>query len=265
MNIAEKLVTVANNTPTVADVVNSAKATASGAVVRVDDVLGVEHPLGIQLHSDTMTDFSGVSVKAYGKNLVDYTKATGRNANQKVEIVDGGVLWKAGGDYYFEIPVSLPAGITVVLTATGENAAGEKLLHYTLIYGDNTYSSNTAFGSQRTPDKPVVGMRIYKAKATTALTQDLLVTNIQLEIGSAATDYESYLAPQTATADASGKVAGLTSVSPTMTLLADNNAVTLECTYFPVSAADTVTKYQQLKAEETTLQEHLREYKEESV
>ena len=260
MNEAEKLITIANNTPAVAEAVNAAKTTVSGSVVRADDVLDVAHSLQVQLKSDSLTDFSGASVTVYGKNLVDYTKATGRDASQKVEIVDGGVLWKAGGDFYFEIPLSLPAGISVVATATGENAAGENLQTYTLVYEDNTYTRNDTIGYSKTAEKPVIAIRLYKYEATTALSQDLLVTNIQLELGAGSTDYEPYKAPQTATADASGKVMGLSPIAPTMTLLTDTEGVKMECSYFPEPAADTYAKYQELKQEQINLQDKLQKY-----
>lgn len=247
MSIADKMITIADNTPAVAEAVNAAKATASGTAIRVDDVLNTEHPLQVQTTA-------GAKVTVTGKNLVDYTKAKGRNANQAVEIVDGGVLWKAGGDFYFEIPVSLPAGVTVTANATGENAAGEKLLNYTLVYEDKTYAANKSLGYPQTPEMPVVLIRFYKTQPGTALTQDLLVSNIQLELGTAKTAYEPYETPQTATADSSGKVEGLHSVSPTMTIFSDNGEA-VQCTYFPQSAAGTYAKYQELKLAEITLKE----------
>lgn len=58
MNIAEKLVTVANNTPAVVEAVKATRSTASGGVVRVDDVLSVEHPLGVHLKSKNLADIA---------------------------------------------------------------------------------------------------------------------------------------------------------------------------------------------------------------
>lgn len=395
MSIADKLLTVANNTPAVAEAVNAAKTTVSGNTIRADDVLDVEHPLQVQLKS---------------KNLLDYTKATGRIASQKVEIFEDGVLWKAGGDFYFYIPVSLPAGITVVCSWESGNEAGEYISNYRLLYTDNTYTSTLdTNGTKITSTKEVKGVYIYKATPATALTQDLLVSNIQLELGSTATactpyttdfegvgvtvmgknllsaltkwgqtlqnttqpiymrkgqiytfshngdytmwrlmfygtladgspfpydtsvggsqeaskyiqnaytaitgdttrlqhdnnktgnsiqivcneeiiitgiqlcvtgtentpyteyqlefgtietNYEAYKEHQTATADSTGNVTGLLSVSPAMTLLTDNAGVSVECTYFPQSAEETYTKYQQLRQEQTALQKYIRE------
>ena len=205
------------------------ETTVTGQFIRVDDVAKTGQPLKIQ----TMP---GKSVKVYGKNLVDYTQATGRNASQKVEIVEDGVVWKAGGNYYFTIPLSLPAGVTVRFSCETEaNSAGEYIQFVRLVYEDNT-TTNLIDPNGNVPittTKAVKAIYFYKDTPGTALTQDLLVKNIQLEIGSTITAYEAYKGIQTATADENGNVVGLTSVAPTMTVISDEVAV--ECTYMAIS------------------------------
>lgn len=53
----------------------------------------------------------------------------------------------------------------------------------------------------------------------------------QLELGETATDYEPYIEPTVYTATADGTVEGVKSISPSMTLIPNNNAVTVECEY----------------------------------
>ena len=49
--------------------------TVSGTnVVMVDDVSEIPHDVGVRLKSDTITDFSGISVTRYGGNLFDCLK-----------------------------------------------------------------------------------------------------------------------------------------------------------------------------------------------
>ena len=215
MSIADKLLTIANNTPAVADTYHASKATVRGDVIRVDDVLATEHPLQITAAAES-------EVKVYGKNLVDYTKATGRTAAQKVEIVEDGVVWKAGGNYYFTIPLSLPAGVTVRFSCETEaNSAGEYIQFVRLVYEDNT-TTNLIDPNGNVPittTKAVKAIYFYKDTPGTALTQDLLVKNIQLEIGETVTTYEAYKSPQTVAADTDCTVPGLKSVSPTMMVL----------------------------------------------
>lgn len=205
------------------------KKTVAGQFIRVDDVAKTGQPLKIQ-------SMPGESVKVYGKNMVDYTQATGRNASQKVEIVDNGVVWKSGGNYFFQIPLSLPAGVTVRGSFTGgTNLAGESIQYFRLNYDDGTMAVLWFQGTSYTitTTKPVNTLTFYKSTPGTALTQDLLVSNIQIEIGTAITAYEAYKGMQTATADENNNVAGLTSVAPTMTVISDEVAV--ECTYMAIS------------------------------
>lgn len=56
------------------------------------------------------------------------------------------------------------------------------------------------------------------------------LTNIQLEVGSDATEYAVYKKSQTATANSDGIVEAMTSIAPNMTLFADNGAI-IECGY----------------------------------
>ena len=55
--------------------------------------------------------------------------------------------------------------------------------------------------------------------------------DIQLESGKNATEYEEYKQLQEAAANADGIVTGLTSISPNMTIMADNNGANLNVTY----------------------------------
>ena len=58
-----------------------------------------------------------------------------------------------------------------------------------------------------------------------------IFSNIQLEVGSTATDYEPYIEPQTVTANADGTVEGLTSLSLDMTVMTNTEGVVIDMTY----------------------------------
>ena len=77
------------------------------------------------------------------------------------------------------------------------------------------YASTEGAGSEYASDT------IYKAN----------FWDIQLESGENATEYEEYKQVQEATADADGTVTGLTSVSPNMTIMADNDGANLNVIY----------------------------------
>ena len=56
-------------------------------------------------------------------------------------------------------------------------------------------------------------------------------SNIQLEVGNVVTDFEEHKGVQTLTPNADGTVEGITSLSPTMTLLTDTEDVVIHCEY----------------------------------
>ena len=55
--------------------------------------------------------------------------------------------------------------------------------------------------------------------------------NIQIELGTTATDYEPYTEPTTYQSTADGTVEGVKSISPNMTLLSNNNGVVINANY----------------------------------
>ncbi|MEE0839179.1 MAG: hypothetical protein U0L72_01350, partial [Acutalibacteraceae bacterium] len=77
------------------------------------------------------------------------------------------------------------------------------------------------------------GLKIYLYSncSATAANTDVVFKNIQLEVGSTATDYEPYIEPQTVTANADGTVEGLTSLSPNITVTTDTEGVVIDMTY----------------------------------
>lgn len=65
-------------------------------------------------------------------------------------------------------------------------------------------------------------------------TEDTYVTysNIQLELGTTATDYEPYITPTEYTSTADGTVNGVTSLYPNTTLTTDMDGVIIDCEYY---------------------------------
>lgn len=139
---------------------------------------------------------SGVSsIVATSKNLVDYSKATKRDGTP-LDVVDNGVVFPAGTNFYFRIPVTLPAG-SYVASYSGVNDAGESVGRYIVEYVDGSYSSNIDNGESRSHNKDIKSIWIYKNNPTEKLTEDLIVSNIQLEHGSVKSEYTPYFPDQT--------------------------------------------------------------------
>lgn len=267
-DIATKLITIANNTPAVAEAVNSAKATATGAVIRVDDVLATEHPLQVQTSA-------GAKVTVSGKNLIPFPyKEKSRTVNGITFTVneDGSLHYEgtstaaAAAQFHFtdyNKQLLLTPGETYTISVHADSNTPEASYQSLLNVNYKPVDKAPAAWSGSFLDVEYIGKDGKPISKTLVYPEDgaggiqcyihipagKTVNNtvrVMIELGTTATDYEPYKEPQTATADSTGKVTGLHSVSPCMTLWADTGAV-VQCRYFPQSAADTLAKYHTLK------------------
>ena len=176
----------------------------SGEIITADNVYEVEHTLNCYLMSDTTTDFSGVKVSRYGKNLLDYTKATDRKGNP-LTIIENGVLWDSQISYWFNIPCFVPKGATIVLTCKSEIEENpDQINSFNIEYEDGT-TFFCGLNVDCTLTANMVNLRIRKSKSSTVETEPIKVTDLQLEIGEVATEYEPYVC-QTVIANYDGSV-----------------------------------------------------------
>lgn len=236
------------------------KNTVSGSVLAVHDVSPAEHALNIKLSSDTLTDFSNVGVSRLGKNLYNLydenvKSQNGVNAfdtivkenNQLILTEDNSVLvgnmpimtfYKSELpkgtyilSYNYNFENSLPVAIRpneFLYYADDTIVALDKLVDVTegtqtrtiTLSKDCTLTINFYHHINSAAEEHS-SKTIYKA----------IFSNIQLEVGTTATDYEPYIEPQTVTANADGTVEGLTSISPDMTIMTDTQGVVIDMTY----------------------------------
>ena len=135
---------------------------------------------------------SGVTqVIATSKNLIDYRGATLRDGTP-LQVVDNGVVMPSGSKYYIVIPIELSAG-TYTVTYSGANDAGDKVGKYVFEYADGTYTSTSRNpGYSQYHSKDIKALWIYKDVANDELNADLIISDIQVESGSVATEYTPY-------------------------------------------------------------------------
>lgn len=142
-----------------------------------------------------------VAVKVMGKNLIDYRKAIPRDSDGQTVTIDEsieGLYWT--GTYCFIIPVSIPAGTTVRFSCEMESvdpSYDTRLCYYNLNYAVGGSMYQDPSGEIKPAEKDVKSISVYKNN-TNDLNQ-VRVRNIQLEIGTVATEYEPYKEPQTLT------------------------------------------------------------------
>ncbi len=202
--------------------------TVSGKIISVDDVSEIPHEVAIQLSSDTVTDFSGVTVKVCGKNL------SGKSTIHQY------VYGKDYLKYNEENAVVLPAG-TYYISGTQlpylqmfDVETKEQLLLADVVTFTSTayYVSWNGYCATLASDASCkIGMTLSREVIVTMCGHRSELTDVQIEVGTYQTAYEAPMEPQTATANADGTVEGITSISPNMTVFTDNADVDITMDY----------------------------------
>lgn len=200
---------------------NALKGSASGEAVRLTDVSPIEHEIKIKLTAESnYSDFSGVTLKRCGRNLVDISDGNSAASANTVDITE-----------------SCPRGINIVVSAYLARSVNQPCrlrIDYVVdgktnyLFGEMMYSS---------------GINIVKGTIPISATQvnltfqklinsegDIYWKNVQLEIGDSATDYRAFQ-QQNYIANADGTVPGVTSISDDITLMTDTAGVIINAEY----------------------------------
>lgn len=177
--------------------------TVSGEVIRIDDMSSVPHKVRIAKRSDIVVDLETVKVYKYGKNLYCYS-----NIADVVVTAEGAI--RRG----VEIPFS--ESITV---SCGSIAGNSEVYIKTLI--DGSYSALVSLNANRTYTFSGNGTLILYATSDRFFDN---VTNLQVELGDTATEYEAHIEPV--------EVGETVDSTPnTITLLPNTSGVILDCQY----------------------------------
>lgn len=270
MSVAEKLLTIAENSRDMYSLAESKKATVSGGVAKADNVSGYGHSLGVKLSSDTITDFSGIEVSRFGKNLLPYPYYRTTRTENGITFTDNGdgsitlngtcTLTSNVSDYLLIYQSNSIRPGTYILSGCpkgGQPYTYRLFLHIIRADGSATYASVYDNG---VPFEINEGDRINTISIRYGYqlgTVENLTFYPQIEVGTAATEYEPYKKPQTATANDGETVNGLTSLSPNITLIPNNDGVSVECTYYTNERDPILNAAQDIKTALTELKENL--------
>ena len=223
------------------------KNTLSGTIVTANDVSPIEHSLDIKLSCDTITDFSGVNVSRYGKNLFNVGESEDYFVGDSIlnienNTISGQIRDSAiarafkltnypSGDYSvsFDVTQNKVSILIRMFDSNGKQLSSSDVTFigtYNAFYGGWITTNNSAnFTIPDTVDYWQLGFVF-----TGTSFQYATATNIQLEKGLNITSYEPYEA-QTVVANADGIVEGLTSLSPNITVTTDTEGVVIDMTY----------------------------------
>ena len=190
------------------------------------------------------SDATTANVMRCGKNLLDLSRATFTSATRNDAV--NGITCKINNSYYSGIRIDylndfLLANKGKTLTFSIADAIEGAMISL-LIYGTRTSGKTNQEGSftgKREISFPIskeftaiTGLEVRVNRKTTAFTDTAtVVRNMQVEVADSATDFEVFKESETYTPGADGTVEGVTSLSPTMTLLASKGNVLVEVEY----------------------------------
>ena len=218
-------------------VANSLKGAVSGEAVSMKDVSPLEHSIVVELKSDTITDFSSVTLKKCGKNLLDLTSLIGKSVTANGGTLscgaDGGISGSgtlSGYVGFDAFRLYLPKG-KYILSASGTFSNFGCYLTFrdknNVNLGDGTVNrpgGDFVFNTENYPSYSYVDVTI-KRNNDTALSG---IAYFQIELGSGkATEYEPFKEPETY----NGTVKSVPSLYPTTTLFTDTAGVIITAEY----------------------------------
>ena len=210
---------------------------ASGEAVRLTDVSPIEHEIKIKLTAESnYSDFSGVTLKRYGKNLLPYPYK-----NTNIDYTFNGINYKVKSDgtvvlngtaneqsYFILAGLVLNKGVYYL---SGCPSGGQGSTYSIYFQYDNFSYYKADYGS---------GVKIdinEKKNCAVAITigKNTAVSNLifkpMLEVGSKLTDFEERRTAVAYTPAADGTVTGVTSISPDMTFLSDTDGIIINAEY----------------------------------
>lgn len=237
-SIAGKLLQMAEKTRPVCAAVNGAKVTCGGDTFTVNDAL--EAPMALQAQPET-------TVTVYGKNLADISLIGYNESKSYVQYVNDTVLVQGSRT----ATTGLGCGLTLQQLVPGLQVGqvyflqgASELANRNYIYLQG-YNRSWWFGQAMTITEEMAGSKVY---FYTDMGKDNVISQLQITLGSAASDYEPYRQPKTA--DAGGQVI---TAYKNMTVVGTQ----VQCSYFPQSAAGIYGKYTDIKAAQEKLKEEL--------
>lgn len=183
-------------------------ATKSGTVVIADAVTPLERYVSVQLSSDSVTDFSAVNVKQYGKNLINPSEIMYGKELTSGQVVDS-------PNWYVTSLIPVKPNTTYALSGVSST--------YRVEYDVNGLFLNA----------DILGVFTTNSDTRYVRFNSLIdgYDNPQLELGTIATEYEPYIEPTTYTATADGRVTDVENRSQSMTFVSDTDNVTINVAY----------------------------------
>ena len=180
---------------------------------------------------------STVSVKRYGKNLINLSKCACSNCT----IYNTGVKVAIENTYYCDIYLQYLRDFVqnndgVTLTFSIGSLIPDTFIAIVVMYEDGTYMQTSSYTTSATLTIDNQGRTVKHIAIRPACKKEVftdttsIIPDIQLEIGSKATAFEIYNTEETLTPAIDGTVLA-TSLNPTVTMFTTTSGVTIEAEY----------------------------------
>lgn len=220
------------------------KTVSGKGYVIAEDVSEISHPLKVKLTSDTLTDFSGITLRRTGRNIINFPYSDSSKVLNGITFADKGNGYVSfegtstdnATTFKYVNEFSLKKGTyTYSIRFNGGVSAGNvifyvrdtiNLLNVSAIKISSSDSSLVS--STFTIEEDTEGLRIYVLVEKGVSVSGEFAP--QLELGSLVSPYELYVEPTTYQASADGTVEGITSITPATVLTADED-VSISMTY----------------------------------
>ncbi len=241
---------------------NALKGSAEGAgSVEINDVSPVKHFLDIKLKSDTITDFSGVSLTSGSKNIFNVSerslRAFGYSGVTNTRELDGKSVYLAvsgtnaykhnsGAFKYNEGTGTLQCDVVYAMYGPGFDIAVEPQTKYSVSVREFSESGRISIAyynslgefisydtlrANQTVTTPVNAVWMVVIFTSSVNNSTVYFSDIQVEKSAEITPYTPYAPEKTVASTSDGHVEGIMSYGSYMKLWTDNPEVTVSVEY----------------------------------
>lgn len=208
-----------------------------GKYIFAEEVSSAIHDVEINLTSDTVTDFSDITVYRYNSNLWDISQMLTDNVTVD-ENNNYTFTYKDTNKHFSDYcNVNIPAGIPFYLSVDilENNLSHNLFIELSYDEGEPEFFEISKGGISVTPEKTVTKMRLYIVYGVNQVGDNVKFKDPKLNIGGERA-YEKYVDVKSVKANANGKVEGITSISPNMTIISSNSNVNINCKYKKIAS-----------------------------
>lgn len=200
--------------------------TVSGTdFVNIDDVSEIPHNVKVQLSSDTITDFSNIEVTVCGKNLWDKDNPTLKTSKDGYNFY--AIKVGAGNTVTYSYSQGIQSGVDlyVYINTVPWSPDNPELWLYHKTGGGLVHKK----GKITAGNTGIIYLAVNIGAVTSGTFMNLLSNYLQIEVGSEATEYESYESKiYTSTPDG---VVNISSISPTMNIFTNETDINISAKY----------------------------------